>query len=92
MLVKARFAGMVRHYTKDTEKCYELPDGACVSDLLMLIGREYGERMPGQMWSPEEERFHPLIRAIRRGSPMADDDEELADGDEIFIISRMAGG
>ena len=92
MQVKVRFTGMVRHYTKDTEKYYELPHGARVSDLLTLVGREYGERMPRQMWSPQEERFNPIIKATRRGSPMAEDDEELADGDEIFIISRMAGG
>jgi molybdopterin converting factor small subunit len=36
--------------------------------------------------------FHPLIKATRRGAPIAEDDEGLNDGDEIFIISRMAGG
>ncbi len=92
MRVKVRFTGMVRHYAGDKEKEYELPDGARASDLLVLIGREYGERMPSQMWDAREKRFNPLVKAIRKGKPAGEEDEELADGDEVFIISRMAGG
>jgi molybdopterin converting factor small subunit len=44
------------------------------------------------MWDVEGKRFHPLIKAARRGAPFLADDEPLREGDEIFIISRMAGG
>ena len=92
MRVKVRFTGIVRHYTGVKEKNYELPEGSRVADLLLLIGREFAQQLPANMWDANEERFHPLIKAGRKGTPFADSDEELRDGDEIFILSRMAGG
>jgi len=92
MRVKVRFTGILRHYAKVREEDCELPDGARVCDLMLRIGREFGSRLPAVMWDADEEVFHPLIKATRRGSPIAEDDEPLKDGEEIFIISRMAGG
>ena len=92
MQVKVRFAGLTRHYIGEKEKVYELPEGASVGDLLASIGRDYGSRLPRQMWDGKKERFHHSIRAARRGSPLAEDDEVLEQGEEIYIISRMAGG
>jgi molybdopterin converting factor small subunit len=92
MQVKVRFTGLVRHHTKDTEKIYEMPEGATVSDLLVSIGKDYGPCLPRQMWDPEEQRFNPLIKATRKGAPFAEENEVLRDGDEIYILSRMAGG
>jgi len=92
MRVKARFTGILRHYAGVKEEDFELPDGAKVADLMLCIGRQFGSRLPDNMWDAGEEAFHPLIKATRRGSPIAEEDEELNDGDEIFVISRMAGG
>jgi molybdopterin converting factor small subunit len=92
MRVKVRFTGIVRHYAGVKEKDYELPEGSNVADLFLLIGREFAARLPGNMWDAGEERFHPLIKAGRKGSPFAEEEEKLRDGDEIFILSRMAGG
>jgi molybdopterin converting factor small subunit len=93
MQVKVRFTGMIRHYTGEKEKIYDMPEGAGLSDLLLMIGKEYGFRLPHNMWDGENERFHPSIRATRRGAPLAEDDQEpLNEGDEIYIHSRMAGG
>ena len=92
MQVRVRFAGLTRHYIGEKERVYELPEGASVGDLLTCIGREYGSRLPRQMWDGKKKRFHQSIRAARRGSPLAEDDEVLEQGEEIYIISRMAGG
>ena len=92
MRVRVRFTGIVRHYVKDSEREYEFPQGTRVSDLLARVGSDYGSRLPEQMWDREEESFNPLIKATRKGAPIPEDDEELRDGDEIYIISRMAGG
>jgi hypothetical protein len=69
-----------------------MPEGSRLSDLLVCVGRDYGKRLPEHMWDAREERFNPLIRATRKGAPMPEEDEELVEGDEIYIISRMAGG
>jgi molybdopterin converting factor small subunit len=92
MRVKVRLTGIIRHYAGVKEEDFELPDGAKVADLMLLIGRQFGSRLPENMWDANEEVFHPLIKATRRGSPIAEEDEGLNDGDEIYIISRMAGG
>lgn len=92
MKVKAKSTGLLRHYIGEKEKEYELPEGSNTGDLLLMIGREFGPRFPGNMWDAEEERFHHLIVAIRKGSRFAGGDEPLQDGDEVFIISRMSGG
>jgi len=90
--VKVRFTGILRHYAGVKEEEVELPDGAKVTDLMLCIGRQFGSRLPENMWDAGEEKFHPLIQATRRGSPIAEEGEELNDGDEIFVFSRMAGG
>ncbi len=92
MRVQVRFTGIVRHYTGVKEKNYELPEGSRVADLLRLIGREFAQQLPANMWNAREECFHPLIKAGRKGTPFADEEEELRDGDEVYILSRMAGG
>ncbi|RJP27087.1 MAG: hypothetical protein C4536_14425 [Actinobacteria bacterium] len=92
MHVRVRFTGILRHYAGVKEEDVELPDGADIASLMLRIGREFGSRLPQNMWDADKEVFHPLIKATRRGSPIAEDDEGLKDGDEIFIISRMAGG
>lgn len=92
MRVKVRFTGMVRHYLGDREREYELPEGSRLDDLLVRVGRDYASRMPPQMWDPEREKFHPLIVAMRKGEPLSGRRDLLRDGDEIFILSRMAGG
>lgn len=92
MRVKVRFTGIVRHHIGEKEREYELPEGSNFGDLLLLVGREFAARLPAGMWDAEGERFHPLIKAGRKGVPFAEEDEELRDGDEVFILSRMAGG
>jgi molybdopterin converting factor small subunit len=92
MNVKVRFTGLIRHYARETEKIYELPDASKVSDLLLVVGREYGPRMPASMWDAGAERFHSTIVATRKGSPLLAEDETLRADDEIYILSRMAGG
>jgi molybdopterin converting factor small subunit len=92
MRVKVRFTGMIRHYVGMKERDYELPEGSTAGDLLRLLGRDYGRRMPAQMWDGERERFHPLVIAMRKGEPLAGGDGPLRDGDEIFLLSRLAGG
>ncbi|MDI6873022.1 MoaD/ThiS family protein [Candidatus Solincola sp.] len=92
MRVRVRFTGLIRHHLGDKEKEFELPEGSRLGDLLKMVGREYASRMPAQMWDAENERFHPLIVAMRKGEPSSGADTPLRDGDEIFLLSRMAGG
>lgn len=92
MQVNVRFAGIFRHHAGVREKTVELPEGARVGDLLLALGREFGPRLPANMWDADAERFHPLIKASRKGTPFMEEGDELREGEEVFLISRMAGG
>ncbi|OFW57063.1 MAG: hypothetical protein A2Y75_02640 [Candidatus Solincola sediminis] len=92
MQVKVHFVGMFKHHTKDAEKEYELREEATVGELLLAVGRDYGRRLPEQMWDAAGERFHPTISAVRKGSTALESEEQLKEGDEIYIFTRMAGG
>lgn len=92
MRVTVRLTGIIRHHAGVKEKTYELPEGAVAVDLLRRVGEDFGHRMPRRLWDADEGRFHPIIKVSRRGTPFLEDGDPLRDGDEVYIISRMAGG
>ena len=92
MQVEVRFAGLLRKYTGEQERVFDIPDGSTVGDLLLLIGNEYGSRLPKNLWDEESGRFHRSIRLARSGSPKLDETEVLRDGDKILLTFAMAGG
>ena len=92
MRIDVHFVGILKKQIGEGEKTYELAEGASVEDLLRAIGRDYGDRLPAQIWDAEGERLHPTVQAVRKGSTGLQRSEGLEDGDEILILSRMAGG
>jgi molybdopterin converting factor small subunit len=92
MQVHVHFVGMLKKQVGEGERKYGLPEGASVEDLLLAVGRDFGERLPAQLWDPEARRFHPTVQAARKGSSGLKRDEGLKDGDEIYVFSRLAGG
>ncbi|MCJ7652786.1 MAG: MoaD/ThiS family protein [Actinobacteria bacterium] len=92
MQVEVRFAGLFRRYVGEQEKVFDVPDGSTAGDLLLLIGKEYGPRLPKNLWDEQSGRFHRSIRIARSGSPRLDETELLRDGDNILLIFALAGG
>lgn len=92
MRVRVKFTGLFRHYAGEREREYELEEGATLADLLQALGRDLGPRLPEQVWNPREGRFNPLIKATRLGGPPVEEQDPLRDGEEIHILSRLAGG
>lgn len=92
MRVRVKFTGLFRHYAGEREREYELEEGATVADLLQALGRDLGPRLPEQVWDPREGRFNPLIKAARLGGPPVEEGDRLSDGEELHILSRLAGG
>lgn len=91
MQIKVRFVGLFRRYTGEQEKSFEIPEGSSAGELLLLIGREYGPRLPRNLWDDESGRFHRSIRLARSNAALAETDE-LRDGDEIVLLFALAGG
>ena len=92
MQVEVRFAGLFRRYVGEQKKVFDIPDGSTAGELLLLIGKEYGSRLPKNLWDEESGRFHRSIRMARSGSHTLDETEVLRDGDEILLIFALAGG
>jgi len=92
MQVKVRFIGLMRRYTNEQERVFDLPDGSSAGDLLKQIGREYGSRLPKNLWDDEKSRFHRSVRISRQGTSMLEEAELLRDGDEILLLFALAGG
>ena len=91
MQVNVRFIGLFRRYVGEQEKVFDIPDGSSAGDLLLLIGREYGPRLPRNLWDDESGRFHRSIRLARGNAALAETDG-LRDGDEIVLLFALAGG
>lgn len=92
MQVEVRFAGLFRRYVGEQKKVFDIPDGSTAGELVLLIGREYGSRLPKNLWDENTRRFHRSIRIARSGSHTLDETEVLWDGDEILLIFALAGG
>jgi molybdopterin converting factor small subunit len=90
--VVVRFAGLFRRYVGERERVFDIPDDSTAGDLLLLIGREYGSRLPPNLWDEESGRFHRSVRIARSGTPVLDESEALREGDEILFIFALAGG
>ncbi len=85
-------AGLFRHYAGERERVFDVPEGSCAGDLLRLIGKEYGNRLPASLYDPEKERFHRSIRLARLGSGALNDEDPLSEGDEVLVLFTLAGG
>jgi len=92
MRVEVRFAGLVRRYLGERERVFDLPEGSTAGDLLLIIGREYGSRLPPSMWDEATGRFHRSVRLARSGAPVLGESEELHEGDQVIFIFALAGG
>jgi molybdopterin converting factor small subunit len=92
MRVKVRFVGLMRRYIGSADEELELPDGAGVEELLRMLGSRYAEKLPPGLWREEEGSFHHSVKAARSGEKFLSEKERLRDGDEIYLVFRMAGG
>jgi hypothetical protein len=92
MKVEVRFAGLFRRYVGEQTRVFNIPEGSSAGDLLFLIGKEYGPRLPKNLWDDDSGRFHRSVRIARSGSRTLDETEGLRDDDKILLIFALAGG
>jgi molybdopterin converting factor small subunit len=92
MEVKVVYTGILRHYLKAGEESFEIPDGSTVGELMSEVGKARGGLLPAGAWDPETGSFDRIILAVRRGGGVREASEVLQPGEEILLISRLAGG
>jgi molybdopterin converting factor small subunit len=91
MQVKVRFLGLFSRYVGERERVFDITDGSTAADLLLLIGNEYGARLPANFFDKETGRFHKSVHLARSGGAI-DEDAELHDSDELLVLFSLAGG
>jgi len=90
--VTVRFFGLFKRYIGEGERVFDLPEGSSAGDLLRLIGEEYGQRLPADLWDTDPGRFYRTVRVSRKGGPFLDETEPLNDGNELLLLFTVAGG
>lgn len=92
MRVSVSFFGLFKRYVGESRRELELPEGATAGELLAMVGDEYGDRLPRDLWDAGARRFHRTVRLSRQGRPHIGEGEPLADGEELLLLFTMAGG
>jgi molybdopterin converting factor small subunit len=90
--VRVRFLGLFAKYVGAPEGTFDVPDGATAGDLLIAIAKEYDSALPENLFDKETGRFHRSITIARTGASAISNDEELRDGDDLFVLFPLAGG
>jgi molybdopterin converting factor small subunit len=90
--VRVVFVGLLRRYIGEKEGSMEVPEGATVEDLIREVAEAYRDRFPVNFLPEGRNSFTRLVQASRRGGPFCQPGEKLVEGEEILLISRLAGG
>ncbi len=92
MLVRVVYVGLLRRYIGEKEGSLEVPEGATMDDLIREVAETHRQRFPASLLPEGQSSFTRLVQASRRGGPLCEPDEKVREGEEILLISRLAGG
>jgi sulfur-carrier protein len=93
--VKVRTIGLLRSLLGRAELDVALTDGGTVADLLASLADSYGEQVASHFAEPEDTAVHPPLRVMVNGRDIAvlgGRQTVLRDGDEILVLTPIAGG
>jgi len=90
--IKVFFDGILSEYVGSGEAEFALREGSCLGDLLSLVGRRYGGRMPEQLWAREKKAFLNSVWAMRGSEKILNPNETLKNGEVIRFLSKQRGG
>lgn len=92
MRVEVSFLGVLQNQAGFDKLTVELPEAASFRDLLDQLDGLVGDRLAAWAWDRQEKSFTPFILVLRNFVDVEEASTPLADGDEILILSPMAGG
>jgi MoaD family protein len=93
--VKVRTIGLLRSLLGRAELDVALPEGGTVADLLAALVQTYGEQVAPHFVEPEDAAVHPPLRVMVNGrdiTVLGGRQAVLQDGDEILVLTPIAGG
>jgi molybdopterin converting factor small subunit len=93
--VRVQYFGYIKNILNKKEECYELDDGACLSDLLNKMSGIHGAPFQKDVYEPGlkdlKMGFSVTVNGVLMGQ-LNGIDTQLADGDNIILMSLMSGG
>jgi molybdopterin converting factor small subunit len=93
--VHVRTIGLLRSLMRAGEFDVELPEGASVEELLARLAATYGGQVAAHLTAPVEAGSHPPLRVMVGGRDIGVLDDRrtiLADGDDVLVLTPIAGG
>ncbi len=92
MRIQVLYTGLLRRYIGIKEEVLELPDGSTIDDLIEMVAATYRDRFPANLLPEGQNKFTELVRALYRGGASCGEGVKLEEGDDILLLSRLAGG
>jgi len=95
MEVRVRTIGLLRSLIKQGELRVSLADGGTVGDLLGTLAHAYGGQVADHLTAPHEPGTHPPLRVLVNGRDIGALDDRrtvLAEGDDVLVLTPIAGG
>ena len=95
MTVKVRTIGLLRSLFGRAELDVALPEGGTVADLLASLADAFGEQAASHLVEPKTAAGHPPLRVMVNGrdiTVLGGRQAVLQDGDEILVLTPIAGG
>jgi MoaD family protein len=95
MTVKVRTIGLLRSLFGRAEMDVALPEGGTVADLLASLAKTYGEQVAAHFIEPTQQGGHPPLRVMVNGrdiTVLGGRQAVLKDGDELLVLTPIAGG
>jgi molybdopterin converting factor small subunit len=93
--VNVRTIALLKALLGQGEVRLSLPAGSNIADLLALMLKTWGDRLAPYFRVPELGVAHPPIRVMVNGHDIAalrGRETELHDGDDVLMLTPMAGG
>lgn len=93
--VRVRTIGLLRSLMRKGDFDVELPQGASIEDLLARLAATYGGEVAAHLTAPIDRAAHPPLRVMVNGRDIGVLDDRhtvLADGDDVLVLTPIAGG
>ena len=93
--VRVRTIGLLRSLIRHGEFDVDLPEDASVEDLLARLSAMYGGVVAAHLTAPTLPDAHPPLRVMINGRDIGALDDRrtlLADGDDVLVLTPIAGG
>jgi molybdopterin converting factor small subunit len=92
MRIKVLFHGILADWVGAGEAEFALREGSHLGELLYLVGRRHGGKMPEQLWDREKNAFVKSVWAMRGNEKIVNPNEILKKGEVIRFLLMQAGG